>query len=259
MTKGTKAGLSRETFLAAQHTANVLQELANYLLTEKGFQYALLGKINSDPLEQRFGWYRQLAGANYFISVRQFLEAERKIRFKSLVNVNKLTMTEVTDIFREPEGHKAKINEEGDKLLACLSSDNLCSESDVQLSGEEGVVYYIGGYIARSLLKRTKCKSCSSLLAKNRSPPNLELLEDYEEGSSKKEEFCQLLNRGGLVTPSDHVYLTCMHVLQLKAELFDDDYTQELFLASSFPRAVFVNILTKKILNTSASDSIFSQ
>ncbi|QQP54336.1 Uncharacterized protein FKW44_007143 [Caligus rogercresseyi] len=80
---------------------------------------------------------------------------------------------------------------------------------------------------------------------------NLELLEDDEEGSSKKEEFLQLLNRGGLVTPIDLVYLTCMHALQLKAELFDDDYTQELFLASSFPQAVFVNILTKKISNTS--------
>ncbi|QQP52644.1 Putative LOC101234561, partial [Caligus rogercresseyi] len=88
---------------------------------------------------------------------------------------------------------------------------------------------------------------------------NLELLEDDEEGSIKKEEFLQLLNRGGLVTPSDLVYLTCMHALQLKAELFDDDYTQELFFASSFPQAVFVNILTKKISNTSASDSIFGQ
>ncbi|QQP56558.1 Hypothetical protein FKW44_001256, partial [Caligus rogercresseyi] len=88
---------------------------------------------------------------------------------------------------------------------------------------------------------------------------NLELLEGDEEGSSKKEEFLQLLNRGGLVTPSDLVYLTCMHALQLKAEFFDDDYTQELFLASSFLHAVFVNILTKKISNTSASDSIFGQ
>ncbi|QQP51892.1 Putative LOC101234274 [Caligus rogercresseyi] len=47
--------------------------------------------------------------------------------------------------------------------------------------------------------------------------------------------------------------------LPLKAELFDDDYIQELFLASSFPKAVLVNILTKKISNTSASDSIFGQ
>ncbi|QQP32453.1 Hypothetical protein FKW44_024468 [Caligus rogercresseyi] len=50
-------------------------------------------------------------------------------------------MTEVTDNFQEQEGHKVKINEEVDKLLAFLSSDNLCSESDVQLSGEEGAIY----------------------------------------------------------------------------------------------------------------------
>ncbi|QQP50271.1 Hypothetical protein FKW44_011218, partial [Caligus rogercresseyi] len=67
----------------------------------------------------------------------------------------------------------------------------------------------------------TGCR-CSSKLA------NLELLEDDEEGSSKKEEFLQLFNRGGLVTPSDLVYLSCMPALQLKAEFFDDDYTQEL-------------------------------
>ncbi|QQP35324.1 Hypothetical protein FKW44_023507, partial [Caligus rogercresseyi] len=38
--------------LATQHTANALQELANYFLTEKGFQYVLLGKINSNPLDE---------------------------------------------------------------------------------------------------------------------------------------------------------------------------------------------------------------
>ncbi|QQP39504.1 Hypothetical protein FKW44_020406, partial [Caligus rogercresseyi] len=47
----------------------------------------------------------------------------------------------------------------------------------------------------------TTCCRCSSKLA------NLELLEDDEEGSSKNEEFLQLLNRGGLVTPSDLEYL----------------------------------------------------
>ena len=187
MAKGTKTGLSKETFLAAQHTANALHELANYLLSQKGFEYVLLGKVNSDLLEQRVEWYRQLAGANYFISVRQFLEAERKIRLKSLVKVNKLSMSEVAEIFREPEGQKAKIDEDADKLLACLSSDSLCCESDMQLSGEEGVVYYVGGYIAKILLKRTKCESCSTLLAKSRSPPNLELLE--EGSSSRKEEL----------------------------------------------------------------------
>ncbi|QQP53804.1 Hypothetical protein FKW44_006414 [Caligus rogercresseyi] len=62
----------------------------------------------------------------------------------------------------------------------------------------------------------------------------LELLEDDEEGSRQERIILQLLNCGGLVTVSDLEYLTCMHALQLKAEFFDDDYTQELFLASSF-------------------------
>ena len=36
-----------------------------YLLEEKGSNYVLLSFITSDPIERRFGWYRQLGGANY--------------------------------------------------------------------------------------------------------------------------------------------------------------------------------------------------
>jgi hypothetical protein len=79
MPNSKKTGLSRETFLAAMQTTSALKELAEYLLEETCLDYVLLGKINSDPIERRFGCYRQLAGANYFISVRQFLEAEKKI------------------------------------------------------------------------------------------------------------------------------------------------------------------------------------
>ena len=41
-------------------------ELSNYLLDEKDeIVYVLLGLIQSDYLEGRFGWYRQLSGVNY--------------------------------------------------------------------------------------------------------------------------------------------------------------------------------------------------
>ena len=49
-------------------------------LEEKNFEYVLLGLITSDPIERRFGWYRQLGGANYYLSPRQFFESEKKIQ-----------------------------------------------------------------------------------------------------------------------------------------------------------------------------------
>ena len=75
----TKYGLSKETFQTCKQTCKGLIGSCIYLLEEKGFEYVLLGKINSDKLEGRFGWWRQLAGANYFMAVRQILESEKKI------------------------------------------------------------------------------------------------------------------------------------------------------------------------------------
>ncbi|QQP40737.1 Putative LOC101234274, partial [Caligus rogercresseyi] len=88
MSSRTKDGLSSETFLAAIQTSRGLAELSKYLLNEGQVKYILLRKINSDPLEKRFGWYRQLGGGNYFLNCRQFLESEKKIRINSLLMTN---------------------------------------------------------------------------------------------------------------------------------------------------------------------------
>ena len=65
----SSAGLSKEINLAAQQTCNSVIELIHFL-KEKGFQYILTGNLLSDPIEKRFGIYRQMSGSNYFVSVR---------------------------------------------------------------------------------------------------------------------------------------------------------------------------------------------
>ena len=79
-------GLTSETFLAAKQTSKALKILTVYLL-KTGVQYVLLGLAQSDSIENRFGWYRNLNGSNYYISVRQILGAEKAIRIKSIVEV----------------------------------------------------------------------------------------------------------------------------------------------------------------------------
>ena len=80
-------GLSAETYAAITHTTNALVPLLKSLVSDRGLNFVLLGNISSDYLEQRFGWYRQLCGANYFNSVPQFLQAEKNIRLRNLVKV----------------------------------------------------------------------------------------------------------------------------------------------------------------------------
>ena len=43
-----------------------LPESADYLIQQHGFHYVLTGKFMSDPIEGRFGWYRQANGGNFF-------------------------------------------------------------------------------------------------------------------------------------------------------------------------------------------------
>ena len=53
-------------------------ELTEHLILQHNFKYVLPGKFVSGPLEARFGWYRQANGRNYFISLKQLLQTEKK-------------------------------------------------------------------------------------------------------------------------------------------------------------------------------------
>ena len=103
-------GLSAETFRTLIQTSKTLPQLVHYLLHEKGLAYVLSGKIQSDPLEKRFGRYRQLSGANYFGTERQFLEAEKAIRVKSLIEFSRYSMKEVCHIHQEENGDTSSVN-----------------------------------------------------------------------------------------------------------------------------------------------------
>jgi hypothetical protein len=107
----------------------------------------------------------------------------------------------------------------------------------------------VAGYIARGLLKRVKCESCPGLLVKSRDAPAIELSDEVEnhESARAKEDFLKAINRGGLVTPSELVYVTCLHALQLREEIFSSD---DVFLQSANPRLVFVETLNSKIFNS---------
>lgn len=50
-------------------------------------RYVLLENLQTDPLESRFGKYRQLAGSQYNICVRHLYEGEKKLRIQSLMSL----------------------------------------------------------------------------------------------------------------------------------------------------------------------------
>jgi hypothetical protein len=108
-------GLTKETFLALRHTCKALADCASHLLDHLGFSYVLLGNLQSDAIESRFGWLRQLSGANYYISMRQVLESDRKIRTVSLLKYSKFSLSDID---------------------AAIQSDASASQSDSNLLAE---------------------------------------------------------------------------------------------------------------------------
>ncbi|KAH8031548.1 hypothetical protein HPB51_019118 [Rhipicephalus microplus] len=71
---------TQETLSALRLSAQSLLASVKYCVSELHFKYVLLGKVQTDPLESRFGQYRQMAGGQYHICVRQLCETEGRIR-----------------------------------------------------------------------------------------------------------------------------------------------------------------------------------
>ena len=57
-------GLTEQTSRALHETCEAITQMSNYLLENCGFNYLLLGKIQSDMIERRFSRICQLSGAN---------------------------------------------------------------------------------------------------------------------------------------------------------------------------------------------------
>ena len=156
--------LTSETYMCAKQTTGALVELAAHLLRDHHLSYVLPGQVSSDSIEKRFGEYRQDQGGNYYISVRQILESEKSIRFKCLVKFAGITTADLKIIFKEDNEERAmKIEISVQLLLDSLPSDSIVIPdfvADGGLQGDESILFFVGGYCARSRANQTKCDAC---------------------------------------------------------------------------------------------------
>lgn len=186
-------GLSKETFLATRHTCRAIAQLSRYLLNFRGFNYVLLGRIQSDNIEGRFRWIRQLSGANYFISMRQLLDSEKKIKAISLLKFSGLTVKDIDKALLKRSG-SSTIECDAAKLHGELLFNVVPEDSD------SAIIYYISGYCARSLVRTNKCTSCKESLV-------LDVNSHVQlEGDNEVAAFLIEASRGGLWEPQQHLF-----------------------------------------------------
>ena len=101
---------------ALKQTCSTMKDMATYLL-QREFKYVLLGQFTSDPLEHRFGWYRQLSGAKYYITVKDILESENKIRIKSLVKFSNMDFSDIVEMYSTSSTSSKEISEMAEHLF----------------------------------------------------------------------------------------------------------------------------------------------
>ena len=248
--------LSGPTFHAAKVTTANLIHVANYLLDKKNIEYVLFGAIQSDYLEGRFGWYRQLCGGNYFNSVLQFLQAEKNICIRSLVKMGFL-ISEIKDIFKDTcDGQEHDIELSSNTILEDMSNFNFESKLMIS-SSDEAIIFYTAGAIVRSLLRNNKFEACTGMLSHNKETI---IIGDNEENIVPEEQqYISLINRGGLIKPSDIVYVSCMHAWSLYTFIMNDERLSQALLSAKNSRAIFVRVLLQEMEQSSSTNQLLHE
>lgn len=174
--------LTRETHSAFSHTTHALHELAIYCLKELRFTYVLLGKFQTYSLEDRFGKYRQLSGANYNVSIRQIYESETKLRLQRVLDLPELDQL---DMLPPPSVSKVDVHSLQRQFRVSVTDSDIGAKAS-----RLPAVTYVAGYCAHAALKKLTCTSCRENL----------VLQDVELDNVENALIANM-PRGGLKLP----------------------------------------------------------
>ena len=90
--------------------------------------------------------------------------------------------------------------------------------------------------------------SCDERVSKCKLVVNFEVdgnTNDLEKGA--EDELLSLVNRGGLIKPSDLLFVTCVHVAAFFKYIKSKEFISNMLINASNPRSVFSSLFMKKI------------
>ena len=222
-----KVGLSPETSAAAENLCRNLRLLVIHLLDDRNFKFVLTGQISSDPIESRFGRYRQMSGGNYFISVKQLLESENKIKLSSLLNSG-ISLDSLCAVSKDID-----VLSKGE-VFEFHDLDDEISLSDNELQ----VVFYVSGYCGHRIKMSVSCDDCVSYFV------GTDVLPEVEQPT----EFFNLINRGRLKVPTPQLYNFLCKVYILFCLLKSSAKFKQ-FLRLRSPVNAFVSLVEERYFN----------
>ena len=189
-----------------------IASIVKHLLTHKTFpyKYVLTYKFSQDHLELLFNKIRRRGGWNNNPNVLQFKYALRQIIICNSIEPSETgNCTSFDDVLCESSGlldfqTKRKQNMVSESVprddLETLQTKRMMIAIDHEFpdSLQDNVLYYISGFIVRSLLKQLQCTVCRSELLLDVHDPHA--LRRYSFPVQTK--FTQFKQQGGLIFPS---------------------------------------------------------
>lgn len=179
-----KFTLSAQTNSAMIQTLRCQASLIEDLLFD-GYDFVLTARFQSDPLEKRYGQYRQMSGGRFLVSAKDVAHSENILKIKTLIKEG----FDIDDSLKTNPDH-SKITAHLLEALDCQIND----ESSLQLEeSSRNVSDHIAGYIAYKCKKAFKnCGECS-------------FVSNDGDQTDIDSSYTALLSRGGLLTPDKNL------------------------------------------------------
>ncbi|KAG1673396.1 hypothetical protein GQR58_015608 [Nymphon striatum] len=235
---GAKHGLSKETFTALHHMCLTLPALAKYAFEELGFQYVLLGMFQSDPIESRFGWYRQLSGANYYVSAKQVIESEEKIKAISLMKFTNFDLNSVSNSIDK------EIISSDDIQLIEDALNEISDSYHCQINHNDvNIIYYVAAAIIKTELRQSRCEDCKKILVDSSTNLHSMNFDQFDKIDQSVKQFVAQVNRGGLVAPSQLSYNICLKAFSIFHFFKNNQKLKNIFLKSSNHNTFFNKVV----------------
>lgn len=221
--------LTKETHAALTQTLNAMLNLTQYCVEELNFKYLLTGKFQTDPLEDRFGKYRQYSGSNYNITVAQVFENESKIRVQNLMPLLEFQAIDYSDLNVSNKNLNENISP---NLIVTVKDSDFEKVQDIL-----PILTYISGYCVYSVIKKIDCSFCEAKLTINKS---LDFSEKYI--------LIRNLDRGSLLHPQYEIIYMITHNYIILSKLLKDFETDFLKIVNQRLFAVncTLNVLSSK-------------
>ena len=203
----------------------------------------IAGKAQSDPIEGRFGYYQQLNGANFFMSVRQLLEVEKKICVLNLLQQKSLT----SYLNNLDSSHSIKEMCAATDISWLEKELVVVTDIDQYPTDDASVIFYVGGALGRSVVRETKCDSCKSLLLGERLFDIGEFADAEQSHVNVQPDIhrnlLQFADCGGLVPPSEYTYMVCILAFAYFQQIECNVSLMSHFMQSSNQCAIFLSVV----------------